>query len=269
MRHQWIAALGVFNVLRGITLIPAAFRAIKLPDRKTLADVLPAATYARWRALREQYMGKDKDVERQRPAVALGRLRSAAYQESGLAGGPDVRGVVDGLRRKHKVRRNQLPPAWRTVRFDNARAMLKDAARLDTPDVPCFIQALDGLEDEIELARQRANAWARGDIEALRNLHRDMTLEEMLEENCGRALLRALTEGDDAAARRAKKMLDDMEWRARWAGVEAEQHWLAAAEEALQKNASTFAVLPLNDVLRADGPVAKLRQRGYLVEEPR
>lgn len=256
------------GLLRGLTLVPAALRASKLPGRKTLADVLPPDSYARWRALRDEYLGKDKDVERLRPAIALGRLRSAAYRKAGLASGPNVYRVVGELREKHKVRRNQLPAAWRTVRFDNARALLKNAARLETPDVPCFIKAIDGLEEEIELARQRANAWARGDIATLRSLHREMSLEETLEENCSRSLMMALTEGDGADAARARKTLADMEWHVQWAGVEAEQEWLAAAEAALQKNSSTFALLPLEEVLKAEGVLAKLESRGYQVEEP-
>lgn len=44
--------------------------------------------------------------------------------------------------------------------------------------------------------------------------------------------------------------------------------WLAAAIKALQTHAQTFAVLPMDELLRADGYLAALRERGYEVEAP-
>lgn len=256
------------GLLRGLTLIPGALRATKLPDRQRLEDVLPAEARARWRALRDKYLGKDKDVERMRPAIALERLRSAALRQSGLSGGPNAYDVVGDLRKKHKVRRNQLPATRRTVRVENPRGMLREAARLETPDLPCFIEGLDRLEEELDVTRRRANAWARGDITTLRSLHRELDLQQSLEESCTSALMTSLTEGEGADAAHMKKMLADMQWHAQWARVEAEQAWLAAAAAALEKNVSTFAVLSLNEVLKSDGLIEKLRAAGYVVDDP-
>jgi flavin-binding protein dodecin len=44
------------------------------------------------------------------------------------------------------------------------------------------------------------------------------------------------------------------------------QKWLSAAEEALSRNTTTFAVLPVNEVLESDGLIAQLEARGYSVE---
>ena len=44
--------------------------------------------------------------------------------------------------------------------------------------------------------------------------------------------------------------------------------WLAAAEKALAANASTFALLPLKNILDSKGFVAALAAKGYLVEKP-
>jgi hypothetical protein len=44
--------------------------------------------------------------------------------------------------------------------------------------------------------------------------------------------------------------------------------WLAAVDTALAKNKSTFAVMQINELLKADGYVAKLRAKGYVVDEP-
>jgi hypothetical protein len=44
--------------------------------------------------------------------------------------------------------------------------------------------------------------------------------------------------------------------------------WLTAAEDALTRNQTTFAVLPIIDLLKPDGPLAKLRQAGNTIADP-
>jgi hypothetical protein len=44
--------------------------------------------------------------------------------------------------------------------------------------------------------------------------------------------------------------------------------WLAAAESALERNASTFALLPMKEILDPKGYVAALAAKGYTVEQP-
>jgi hypothetical protein len=44
--------------------------------------------------------------------------------------------------------------------------------------------------------------------------------------------------------------------------------WVTATEQALTRNASTVAVLSMDEILKPDGYVARLRQLGYAVEDP-
>jgi len=44
--------------------------------------------------------------------------------------------------------------------------------------------------------------------------------------------------------------------------------WLAAADHALTNNQVTFAMLPMSELLGANGRLAKLKARGYSVEPP-
>jgi hypothetical protein len=44
--------------------------------------------------------------------------------------------------------------------------------------------------------------------------------------------------------------------------------WLANAEAALARNASTFAVLSMKDLLDPKGLMALLAAKGYTVEQP-
>lgn len=256
------------GILRGLTLVPAALNARKIPGGRTLKDVLPADAYAQWRALRAKYLGGDDDVERLRPALAMSRLRSAAFRKQGLQGGPDVYEVIGRLRKKHKVKQSRLEQTQRTVRVEKPRNLMREVSRVDVPDVPCFIRELAEVETDIERARQVANAWSRGNVQQLRALHRDPVGREALEESCAYILLTAMTNGEGADAARAKKLFADLEWHAEWASVQSKQEWVTAAREALQRNESTFAVLPLDDVLRPGGHLDALRALGYTVEEP-
>lgn len=251
------------GILRGITLIPAALKAGKNPDGKTLKDILPPAIYAKWSPLRQKYIGKDDDVEKWRPSIALESLNSEAMRKSGLSGSP-VYGVIAKAAKQNKVKVNRLPTIERTVNVEDPRGMLKGAGKVAEPDLDCFVRGLDALEPGIERAKANANAWARGDIEKLRNLNRGRKLEDV----CAYQLMNGLMESGSKDADNARKLMKDAMWHAEWAQVQAMQDWVAAARKALEKNRSTFSVLPVDQVFRKDGPVEKLRALGYMVEEP-
>ena len=256
------------GLLRGITMIPAAMKASKLPDDRTLKDVLPAETHDKWLALRQKYIGKDDDVERRRPGIAIEVLRGAMVKKLGLAGGPNVYEVVGDLRKKHKVARVQPPPVKRTVRVENPRGMLKSASKLETPDADCFIRRLDTLEADVQRTRDIANAWSRGNVARLREAFRVRSVDEQLQESCAYVLMTALQEGGTPDAARAKKTLTDFMWHAEQASVQAQINWVAQAQKSLEKNRSTFALLSVPDLFRPGGHLEKLRELGYAVESP-
>ena len=256
------------GLFRALTLIPAALKAGKIPDGRTLKDVLPPETYARWLELRQKYMGKDDDAEKYRPAIALEQLRGAAMRKSKLFGGPNVYAVVGDIRKKHKIASNMPAAVSRTVRVEDPRGMLKAAQKLQLPDVECFTSGLEQIEPEIERVRELGNAWARGDITKLRSMHRNLTFKEELNQSCANALMIALREGKSTDAAHLNKTMADFEWHAELASVQSQLNWIAAAKVALEKNPSTFAVLSVSDVLRPDGHIEKLRALGYTVEEP-
>ena len=92
--------------------------------------------------------------------------------------------------------------------------------------------------------KERANAWAIGDVDALaalrlsrraRQLPRDAVL--------GRGLRR-----DFATSSIAK--------------------WLSEAEHALATYDTSFSVLPMRELVAADGVLAQLAARGYTVTAP-
>ena len=261
-----------FGMLRALTMIPAAGKAGRNPGDATLRQVLPPETYARWLRLREKYLGEDDDIEEFRPVIAVGQLRRKAMQKQGLLDGPSVDSVVRAAAHRYKVPNHRLKRVERVVRMEDPRDMMKASRGVDAPDLGCFTSSLEDLEPSIERAKARANAWARGDVTRLRELQRTWKLQD----DCGylwlamgdQLLFVAFAVGESAEAARVKKVTADYMWHEQWARVQAQQEWVVAAQAALEKNRSTFAVLRLDDVLSPDGPLEKLRSLGYSVEEP-
>lgn len=250
------------GILRGLTLLPAAFKAAKNPDGAKLKDVLPADTYEKWRVLKQKYLGRDEGIEEYRPTFAASRLRETAIRKNGLSNAVDIRDVVNRAAKQHRVRIHTLPTLTRKVHVEDPRGMLKDARRMQLADAQCFRADLDRLEPDIEAMKQRANAWARGNVALLRSLARPASASD----NCMLGLVAAVSSGEQLADQQgARRMIEDARRESALARSELEQNWLDAAQAALAKNIGTFAVLPMESI---GSYTARLRDAGYAVEEP-
>ena len=108
---------------------------------------------------------------------------------------------------------------------------------------------LTRIEGDLGVMTQRANAWAQGDTEAMRNLQARNTQWSA----CSAAMT------GNAVARKIGMV--DIEARVR-------QRWFEAAEAALSRNKTTFALLPVSQLLAPDGYLAGLAAKGYMIEEP-
>ena len=262
------------GMMRGLTLRSAANKAAKIPDGKTLKDVLPAADYAKWSVLRDKYLGTVDDVETRRPATAMRLLRMSALRKNELQGGPNVREVVDDARRKHKVDPVWLPTVRRTVELEDPRGMLESMQELQPAELECFSRELDRVEPDVERLKVLANAWSLGDTETQRSLFRQVTLRDAIREGCvhfalGGAVMHPTPgEGNSTDAEHIQKLLEDSMRLSEDAMLQAQLEWLEAAQAALARNKSTFAVLGLAEMLSQDGHLEKLRALGYTVEEP-
>ena len=263
------------GMVRGISLKSAASKASRLPEGRTLADVLSAPAYSRWSALREKYLGKGDYVEKLRPGSAMRLLRMHAQRRHGLQGGPNVLAAVDRERRKHKVRAVRLPAVVRTVELEDPRGLLESLQEVQPSEVECFLRNLDRVEPEVERMKSLANAWSLGDVDKLRNTFRRVTLRDAIQEGCvhlslGGAVMSArYAQGSAMEAGLTKKPVEDSLWHGEQAAMQAQLDWLKAAQAALARNKSTFAVLGLGDVLGSEGHLEKLRALDYGVEEPR
>ena len=232
--------------LRGLTLLPSLIGVKKNPDGATLKDVLPADVYARWLPLKAKYLGDNDSIERERPIFVAETLFRAGMQQAGLSKGYEVNRKLDGIVKQHKIKviktGIQLPT-------DDASSMMKDFKKSQLADAACFSKTLDRLESDLDAMRVRANAWAKGDLEAIQKL----SFPDQ-ETECGDAMLNAEFTKSRPAFQNVKERM--------------QAAWVSAAEKALANNNSTFATLRLADILKPDGYLAALKAKGYTVESP-
>ena len=236
------ADIGFFGKL---FLLPSAYGARKNPDGKTLDQMMDAATYARWRVLKQKYLGDDGGIERWRPLFAAQELYKKALKANGLSNDGGVSGAVAALAKNDGV--PETPVQYR-VEIKQPRAALKAFKAAAPSDLECFNRTLDSIEHDVPAMTARANAWATGDLEALHALPDSHRRD---------ACVTAITSAGFAH----QLGLDDVP-------AQLEAAWLAAARKALADNATSFALLPMDELLSSSGYLAKLKAQGYAVEAP-
>jgi hypothetical protein len=152
--------------------------------------------------------------------------------------------AVERAAHQHRV---PIQPVTLTLKVDDPKAAIKELGAIPrAAEIHCLETTMERLETDLPSMRQRANWWSNGDVDALRNAH--YPDEEIA---CLNALFSVPKFRDQFLS--ARERLTDV--------------WIAAAEGALDRNISTFAVLPIQD-LKPDGWLAKLRDGGYRIQEP-
>jgi len=229
---------------RGLSLLPALLRARHSPDGERLEQALPHELYMRWLALRVKYLGGSDD-EHLRPMLAALDLYRHALDAAGLRSDDEVWNSV-----KQTAEHARIPIQAVTVKLHIAdpKSEIRDLDEVSRDaEIACLETTIDRLETDLGAMRERANLWSLGDVAALRaRVHPDQHIA------CLNAVftvpaLRAQFEA-------AKRQVDEA--------------WLAAADAALQRHASSFAVLPLREMLQSGGWLEQLAARGYQIEDP-
>lgn len=231
--------------LRSLTVLPFMIGMEDNPDGKVLSDLVPPETHQRWLALRKKYLKDDDDFERKRPLFAAGELANKATSAAGLSKQVDLTAKMVQIAEQNKVK-----VTWATVKMelDSPVKAIREFKKTPLEDVACFTKTIDRFETDLDALRTRANAWAKGDIDAIRSL--DFSEQEA-------ACLNAVQNSKVMQERG----LGDIDGKMR-------ATWLGAAEKALAANKSTFAVLPLRFILGKQGYLAELQAKGYAVEQP-
>lgn len=228
-----------------LLLLPAAYGARKNADGRSLQDVLPPSLYARWQTLRDHYLPGKHKVERWRPLFAAEELYRKALAANQLSRGGGISARIEALAKQYGVKPT---PVNYAVTIEHPREAIAAFRESAPNDITCFARTLDAVEQDVPAMTARANAWATGDLQTLRQLP----------DADRRAVCVAAVTGAGFAQ---KLGLADVPQRVRAA-------WLEAARAALASNTQTFAVLPMAELLKADGYLAQLKAEGYQVDPP-
>jgi uncharacterized protein YbaP (TraB family) len=235
------------DMFKMASLARAANAAIKLPDRERLQDRLPAEQYARWSRLKARHLPDDHKVERQRPVFASQTLYFAAIRDAGLTRSNVAWSRVSGLAADRELR--VVDPTIRSpLAIDRKayRSGIRALAESKVDDVGCFISTMDTLDADLAHFTRAANAWATGDLERL------LPME-----------LSAPVPACKPVYDQAMSFQQRPELR-----VQALEAWRAAVEAAVAEGRTALAVLPLADLVGAQGVLAQLSASGHQVEAP-
>jgi len=230
---------------RQLLLLPRMLGARKNPEGERLKDNVASDDYARWLVLKERYMGRDRKVETFRPVFAASELNAAALKKSGLQYRGVVSPLIEKVAKQHGI---EIERPRLEVRIDDPKGAIRDFRKAEIDDAECFHQMLDHLENDLNNMRIRANAWARGDL---------LTLREVTFTNPSQACLEAVFE-----SRFAKEQgIHDL-------GERLDAMWLEHAQAIIAGHETSFAALPMGNLLGEKGQLAALAARGYTVEAP-
>ena len=238
--------VGVFRML---TLVPAAMKLRKNPDKATLRELLPPDLYARWLVQKKLYLGRDSGVEKMRPFLVAEKLREAAIKELQLGYGGSWGEVWEVVGKKKILVTN--PNLEYTFKTEGLRSQIKKFSREKLADEECFARTVELTEalSNTEVEGARARAWATGDLAKLRELP---PLPDP-DSSCEQAILNALMMTTPVPTD-VREQMDEL--------------WFAAAGNALTKNESTLAFLPMSTLLGDHGYLESLRKRGFEILTP-
>jgi hypothetical protein len=110
-------------------------------------------------------------------------------------------------------------------------------------ELECFATILTSIESDLAGMKERANAWAIGDVEALTRFDYPDSQGDCLA---------VLFSADGLAELRD----------------ELYSNWLDEAERALATYDTSFSTLPMRELVAADGLLSQLAARGYTVTTP-
>jgi uncharacterized protein YbaP (TraB family) len=211
----------------------------KNPDRLKLNAWLPAPLYARFEALKARFDPGDDSIEELRPSFAALRLYEHAVDAAGMTAHDDVEKAVIDL-----AKRRRVPVVRATLKVDDPSGALKEVSALPpTVEVDCLAATVARIETDLPVMQERARAWAVGDVDRLRALPYPNQREVCISALSNSPRIKALV---DSAA----------------------QAWSSEAESLLSRNRVSFAMRPIYDLLDGEGPLARFRAEGYLVQGP-
>jgi hypothetical protein len=172
-------------------------------------------------------------------------LADKALDKEGLDDEPGIWKRIESISRRARV---PVEPVVLDLKIPDEKAYVRDLTQISTErELACLRSVIEHLERDLPSLRERANLWSLGDIARLRPL---LPADEPIA--CFDAVMRVTR------------------FRSEYAQISArlDALWISSAEQALQINRSTLAVVGIKKLLAVDGWLAQLRSRGYVIREP-
>ena len=204
---------------------------------KRLKDVMPANLYARFAQQRAQFTDDPKKWERFRPIIAAAFLQREAFHHAGLSTRVDLGAAVRVLAKKHHVRIEEIKIAGVSDVMEALKTMPP------ATENACVEASLATTERDLPRLLDRAQAWANGNVERIKNLPEPPEVDA-----CRAALDAGVGKADLIAL--------------------ASRAWLGAMEKYLRGDGVTLAVVNIDLLLGNGGLLDELRARGYEVDAP-
>lgn len=225
------------NIFRVLWLFLTERSLLMVPGGRTIKDVMPPETYARFALLRSKYSNDPNEWARYRPIIATAFLERAAFHQAGLSARLDIGAEVRDLAHKHDVRLEEVKVAG----LGDFLAALKTAP--PETEEKCVAGALATIETGLPRLVARAQAWITGDVDVIQGLPEPGEVD-----SCIAAL---------GSYPRAADLL-----------AQIRGTWLDALETHLKRGEPALAVINMDLLLQPGGLLEELRTAGYTVDAP-
>jgi hypothetical protein len=230
------------------------------PDGGTLQENLPPQLYARFAPLKARYFPANDEPLQMRPLFAGRTMMNIIRKREGLVADDDILKTIQRLvRRNRDIKRTEIAERLELGGdFDDYTNRIDAVYKSFPPaqEQACFEQQLHHIEEDLGKLKSRANAWAQGYLDEFRSVDELHNVSRWAFDDlnaCADLFRGSSSPAHDALTGMAQRI---------------NQRWLDVAETALATNASTFAILPINELLAEDGLLSRLKTKGYEVREP-
>jgi uncharacterized protein YbaP (TraB family) len=233
--------LGFFGRISAVTSAPGK---MAYKNGLTLADSLPASAYDDVVLANKRFNNNDSSLLHARPGFAAYLLKRAALSDMHLDQVSPVYAYLQGLGRRNHAQ--IIYPVY-AVSVDNPRDFIGSITGEQPADINCLSQTAHLLAHRDSLLRERAQAWADGEIIKVQADKIDAF------ETCRASLHpeKSLTQHG----------VTDLHGH-------MQASWIAAIDDASQANRIVLAALPFDELIGADGYLSMLRKKGFSVSGP-
>ena len=221
---------GTLNPFKIWSAIRKYNRMKKLPDGETLQAALPPDDWQKLLEL-QALVGLPDSVQRLRPIMAVGKILDAGVQAEGLKGNRKIIKQLHKLAKKHDV---EVIETIGDLHINDAIALLENIN--EDQELVCLQETLDAAGSYFQTLDARARSWADGEIVQARERQTAMVVNR-----CFDAIL--TTEAAEGLR------------------FNTENRWLEQAVNSLETYPVTFTHLPIDEVVRDNGLLNRLKSR--------